>query len=229
MRVELEKVNNQKTTTNVAKLFWIVVLAVVLYAALDAVAQLLKPNNNPIADAESLLAVGQYGYVMTVNFVNRGLLSLLFIFSFIAILNAVGSSRNQFRGGIALLTIWAVGALLLAGFPATGHTLVVHLIVAVIAFIGGGIGTFEISRKLSQVKQFQGLRGIALPLGALSFALFVIEIVIELLFKHLNLTIGGLTERLFLGSVLLWIAVVSGYLATHVRILTERVENRVKQ
>jgi hypothetical protein len=90
------------------------------------------------------------------------------------------------------------------------------------------VGTFEISQKLNQVRKFQGLRRIALPLGALSFVLFVIELLIELLFKHLNLTIGGLTERLFLGSVLLWIAVVSVFLATHVRMLADLVENDVK-
>ena len=219
--------NNQKLT-NVAKLFWIVVLAVVLYAALDVVAQLLKPNNNPITDAESLLAVGPYGYIMTINFVNRGLLSLLFIFSFIAVLNAVGSSRNQFRGGLTLLAIWGVGALLLAGFPATDGTLIVHFIVAIPVFIGGGVGTFEISRKLSQVKQLQGLRRITFPLGILSFLLLVVELGQELFVHHLNSSIGGLIERLFLGSVLLWIAVVSGYLATHSRMLTEHVENKVK-
>ncbi len=219
--------NNQ--TRKIVRLYWIVVFLIVVYSVLDVVAQILKPGNNPITDAESLLAVGPYGYVMTINFVNRGILSLLFIFSFIATLNALDSSRKQFRTGITLLAIWGVGALLLAGFPATGRTLGIHLIAAVIAFIGGGVGTFELSRKLSQVKQFQGLRRIAFPLGVLSLLLFVVELPVEILFPHLNARVGGLTERLFLGSVFLWIAVVSGYLATHVRMLTEHVENKVKQ
>ncbi len=51
----------------------------ILYLVIDTVAQILPPHYSPIRDAESDLAVGPYGFLMTVNFVNRGVLSILFL------------------------------------------------------------------------------------------------------------------------------------------------------
>jgi hypothetical membrane protein len=47
-----------------------------LYVALDIIAQALPPHYSPISQAESDLAVRPYGYVMSINFIVRGLLSL---------------------------------------------------------------------------------------------------------------------------------------------------------
>jgi len=51
---------------------------IILYVVLDAIAQVLPPHYSPLSQAESLLAVGPYGYIMTVNFLIRGVFSLLF-------------------------------------------------------------------------------------------------------------------------------------------------------
>jgi len=206
-----------------AKLFWGVIIGIVLYVVLDVVVQLLPPHYSPISQAESDLAVGKFGFIMTINFLNRGVLSLLFIYAFFRTLDYVGVARAQFRTGTYLLGVWAVGALLLAVFPTdvpatpvSWHG-AIHLVVAIIAFIGGAFGTLAISQKMPQNGKFQALKRIALPLSIIVVVIWVVEFGLPFTFTHLNSRIGGLTERLFLGSVLLWIGVVSAYLATHMQ------------
>ena len=206
-----------------ANFFWVVVAGVILYVILDVVAQLLPPHYSPVSQAESALAVGKYGWIMTINFLNRGILSLLFIYAFLRTVDIAKISRAQFRTGAYLLGLWAVGAILLAVFPtdvpATPVSLhgAIHLVVAIVAFIGGAFGTLAISQKLGEDQTSQGLKRIALPLSELVVVLWAVEFVLPFIFPHLNSRIGGLTERLFLGSVLLWIGVLSVYFATRRR------------
>jgi len=206
-----------------AKLFWIVILGILLYVVLDVIAQLLPPHYSPISQAESDLAVGKFGFIMTINFLNRGLLSLLFIFAFLRTLDYAGVARSHFRTGTYLLGAWAVGAFLLAIFPTDVPSTpiswhgAIHLAVAIIAFIGGAFGTLAISLKLTQNREFGGLKRTAPPLSIIVIVLWIIEFGLPFLLPHLNAHVGGLTERLFLGSVLLWLAVVSTYLATRLK------------
>jgi hypothetical protein len=205
-----------------ARLFWTVILGIVLYVVLDVVVQLLPPHYSPISQAESDLAVGEFGFIMTINFLIRGVLSLLFIYAFLRTLDYAKVARSQFRTGTYLLGAWAVGAILLAVFPTdvpatpvSWHG-AIHLLLAIIAFIGGAFGTLAISQRLSQNGEFQRLKRIALPLSMVVVALLVVDLGL-FFFVHLNSRVGGLTERLFLSSVLLWIGVVSAYLATHMQ------------
>ncbi len=204
-----------------SKLFWVVILGIVLYVVLDVIAQLLPPHYSSISQAESDLAVGKYGFIMTINFLNRGILSLLFIFAFLRTMDSIGVARQQFRAGTYLLGTWAVGALLLAIFPTdvpatpvSWHG-AIHLVVAIIAFIGGAFGALMISQKLLKVREFHSLSRIAIPLSVLAVVFWLIEFLTPFIAPHLNAHIGGLTERLFLGSVLFWIGAVSAYLAMH--------------
>jgi len=79
-----------------SRLFWIVLVGIILYAVLDVVAQILPPHYNPISQAESDLAVGKFGLIMTINFVNSGVLSLVFIFTFLRTLDLMGN-RSHIR------------------------------------------------------------------------------------------------------------------------------------
>ena len=55
-----------------ARIFGALTIAgIALYLVLDVVAQMLPPHYSPVRQAESDLAVGPYGYVMTINFVVR--------------------------------------------------------------------------------------------------------------------------------------------------------------
>ena len=212
---------NEYNKRNPAEFFWVVILLIILYAVLDVIAQSLPPHYSPISQAESNLAVGEFGFLMTLNFLNRGVLSLMFILAFLRTLDVTGVARFHFRTGTYLLSAWAIGAILLAIFPTdvpatpvSWHG-AIHLVVAAVAFIGGAFGTVAISRKLGKNLGFEDLKRIALPLSVIAVIFLVIEFGVLFVFPHLAARIGGLTERVFLGSVLLWIGIVSAYLATH--------------
>jgi hypothetical membrane protein len=191
------------------------IVGVVLYVVLDAVAQSLPPHYNPISQAESDLAVGPYGYVMTLNFINRGILSLCFLFGLFLTANSSDTTGQRFRRGGYLFAMWSVGALLLAAFPTdvpatpvSWHG-AIHLIVAVLAFLGGAFGALYLSLGMAGNRPLMGVRGVALPLAYLSVVLCLVQLLGAFLLPHLSSDYGGLIERLFLGSVLFWVAAAS--------------------
>jgi hypothetical membrane protein len=200
------------------RLFWVVIGGILLYAALDALAQVLPPHYSPIKDAESDLAVGPYGYVMAVNFINRGVLSLVFLYALSKAARAGGGftpsgAERRFRTGLYIFGVWSVGAILLAFFPTdvpaapvSWHG-AVHLVVAALAFLGGAFGAIVMSSRFGNSQVLQGAKKTALPIAALAVVFLFIG------FGTITGPIGGLTERLFLGLVLLWVAVVSLHLA----------------
>ena len=211
----MKKLENPRS----ASLYWIVILGLAIYAFLDIIAQILPPHYSPITQPESDLAVGKFGLIMAINFLNRGVLSILFIFAFLRSLDSLGINRSEFKAGIYMMTAWAVGALLLAIFPTdvpatpiSWHG-AIHLVVAIIAFIGGAFGCLLVSQKLGKHHEFEGLKRTALPLSVIVVFLWIVEFGLPFVLPHLNGHIGGLTERLFLGAVLLWIGAVSAFLA----------------
>ena len=189
------------------------VILIGVYIALDIVAQLLPPHYSPISQAESDLAVGPYGYIMTVNFVVRGLLSVSFL---VGIGSATGVATRS-RVGTALLGVWAIGAFLLAAFPTdigTTETTVhgqLHLLIALVAFVAAAVGVVLMARRFSEEERLRPIaspaQGIAI-LTLLAFVVFVLATPMPFLEKHAY----GLLERIFIGLVLLWILVVSLYL-----------------
>jgi hypothetical membrane protein len=191
-------------------------VGVVLYVVLDVIAQLLPPHYSPISQAESDLAVGPYGYVMTANFVLRGVLTFLFVVGLATLYRAEGSSWRRSRGGfVALGGVWGVGALLLAAFPTDVPSTpvsphgAVHLLVALLAFLGGAIGIYLLSLGLEASPTLRSARTWALPLAIFSLVACVVELTGGLFLPHISERVGGLLERIFLGSVLLWILLVS--------------------
>jgi hypothetical protein len=215
---------NQKPNSGISKsantrrLFWIVIAGIFLYVILDAIAQLLPPHYSPISQAESDLAVGIYGYIMTINFVNRGILSLVFIYAFMKTVHLSGVSSRQYWLGISLLGVWGIGALLLAAFPTdvpatpvSWHG-AIHLLVAVLAFLGGAFGELSLSMHFGQNDKWPALKRYTLPISVLSVIFCLIDLGLPFVAPHLATSIGGLTERIFLGFVLLWMVVVSACL-----------------
>jgi len=196
-------------------LFAIALVGVVLYVALDAVAQSLPPHYSPIRQAESDLAVGPYGYIMTLNFVNRGVLSLCFLFAVMLAANSSDTATPRLRRGAWLFAAWSVGALLLAAFPTDVPAVpvswhgAIHLVVAVIAFLGGAFGALYISLGMAGNRTMGRARGVAVPLAYLAVLLCVVDIFGGAIARGFFAHYGGLIERMFLGSVLLWIVLVS--------------------
>lgn len=219
------KVTPKTTGVSAERIFgfyWIPIIGVILYAVLDVVAQTLPPHYSWIREPESDLAVGPYGYIMGINFVIRGLLTLFFIYAFLKTIDLSGGNRHSFRAGSYLLGgLWGVGAILLALFPTdvpatpiSWHG-AIHLVVAIFAFAGGALGTFVLSRHFAENKITNEAKNIGLVLGSLSTILLVLELALQFVFRHFAQKFFGLAERLFLGSVLLWIFVISVYMVTH--------------
>jgi hypothetical protein len=203
----------QLSTRNTARTWFLIVIAeIVLYVVLDAIAQSLPPHYSPISVAESDLAVGPYGYIMTINFLNRGVLSLLFLFALQRTMGfgSTGAVKLS-RGSTMVFGVWAVGAILLAFFPTdvpatpvSWHG-TVHLVVALLAFFGGAIGAVLLSLQMKKSEALRGASSAALALAVISV------LALLMMFVLTRSDIGGLTERIFLGSVLLWIGFVSSY------------------
>ena len=202
----------------VRRRYVVTLVGIALYVILDALAQLLPPHYSPISQAESDLAVGKYGYIMTANFLNRGILSLEFLFALMGTVRIIGCSPRRYRGGFLLLGVWSAGALLLAAFPTdvpatpvSWHG-AIHLVVAVIAFLAGAFGALLVSMRMMADEPLRRVRRLALPISIIAVILCILDLFGAALAPHVAAHYGGLIERMFLGSVLLWVAAISAFM-----------------
>jgi hypothetical protein len=185
---------------------YLVMAGVVLYVALDIITQLLPPHYNPITRAESDLAVGPYGWVMRLNFVVRGLLSVALLMT---IARNISSRTNRARVALAAWAIWSAGAFVLALFNtdlgATERSLhgKIHLAVALVAFLSVVAAELLLSRCLTLEPRWNWRGRWATILAIVTTVAFLFMGVLA------KAHIGGLTERIFLGSVLAWAMVVA--------------------
>lgn len=204
-------------------LFTISIAGIVLYVVLDAIAQSLPPHYSPISQAESDLAVGPYGYIMTLNFINRGVLSLCSLLGLVITFRREGTVGSGYRRGAYAFAVWSLGALLLAAFPTdvpatpmSWHG-AIHFVVAILAFLGGAVGALLLTLGMKGSKSMARARRVALPLAVLAALLCAVELLGPGAAPGFFGSNGGLVERLFLGSVLLWIGAVSTMLLLPVR------------
>ena len=206
---------------NVRRLYAVVLIGIVLYLILDMVAQLLPPHYNWISQAESDLAVGPFGYIMTINFVNRGLFSLAFLFAFMGTIRLTGEKIAQCSTGFFLFGAWSIGALLLAIFPTdvpatpiSWHG-AIHLVVALLAFLTGALGALMLSLKMRGNQTLRNVGRFALPIAMLAVVFCMLELLTPFFAPHLAAHFGGFFERIFLGTMLVWIAAISAYMLMH--------------
>ena len=215
--------NDNSKLSRVRQLFIIVDALIILYVVLDVIAQVLPPHYSPISQAESLLAVGPYGYIMTVNFLIRGVFSLLFVYALVQILTVLGENWRSNKWGLYAIGIWGIGALLLAGFPATERTIGIHTIIAIIVLIAAPIGELSISLKLDRMKALAGVKKIALVIAVLGVLFMAFYWGVLPFLHHLKSNYGGFFERLLIGSVILWMAIMATYILLHVNLLKQKI------
>jgi hypothetical protein len=191
---------------------------IVLYVVLDVVAQLLPPHYSPIRQAESDLGVGPYGWIMSVNFVLRGILT-----AGAAILVAAAFPADaRPRAAVGCLWAFAVGSALLAFFPTdilddrrlvpnpvpTAHG-DLHLLVAALAFAAAAVGVLWLSLVLPRAEALRAVRTPALVLASLAVLAVVL---LRSAGRH---HWGGLDERLFLAATLAWLGTVAWTVGRH--------------
>lgn len=186
------------------RLAWAAILGVVVYVLLDVVTQLLPPHYNPLTQAESDLSVGPFGWMMRINFVVRGLLSASLLGALVL------SLRPTTRGklGLWLWGCWSAGAFVLAAFNTdlggAEHTVhgKIHVGVALIAFVAAPIAAILLSQSLASEGDWGDQARWATISAYSSLGLLVLMVLLT------KAGVGGLTERLFLASVLFWVVVV---------------------
>jgi hypothetical protein len=215
--------NDNSKLSRVRQLFIIVDALIILYVILDVIAQVLPPHYSPISQAESLLAVGPYGYIMTVNFLIRGVFSLLFVYALVQILTMLGENWRSDKWGLYAIVIWGIGALLLAGFPATGRTIGIHTIIAIIVLIAAPIGELSISLKLDRMKALEDVKKIGLVIAVLGVLFMAFYWGVLPFLHHVKSNYGGFFERLLIGSVILWMAIMATYILLKVNLLKQKI------
>lgn len=186
----------------VARLATAVVYAVIGYVAIDVALAFIRRDYSLLANAESDYGRGRDAWLMDLNFELRAVLSL-------AAAGVLAKVPGRPRWPLWLVGVWAVASALLGlfadnppGYP-RHHSGSVHLAAAAIAFTAIVIATTALS--ISWPDPSAGL-GSRLVLRSLSVIGIVSYLVLP---RALNRThgVGGLIERIFLASQLLWILV----------------------
>ncbi len=185
---------------------------IVLYVAIDVALVFLRPRFSVLHNAESDYgSKGAYAWLMDLNFLLRGLLSL----AVVRALRLVSGESRRLRVGLVLLVTWAVASGLLAFFPddpvgTVTHGLAkVHLLLAAIAFIAVVLGTRISTRSLFRDPRW---RPVIVPLAVLSWGALVPVLLLGR--AHLRPhSLGGLYEKLFLAVELAWFLVAAVWVA----------------
>ncbi len=200
---------SQRGHREVRPLAWLALAGVAGYVAIDVLLAFLRPGYSLIHNAESDYGRGPWFWVMDLNFLLRCALSL----AAAAALQRAARPDGRVRGGLALLTAWAVCSGLLAFFAddLEGQPLtwsgIVHLVLAFIAFTCVAVGTILISAGLMADPAW---RTAATALLAVSVAGAAAFLLLGTASGHPHAP-GGLYERIFLGIELLWIALAAGW------------------
>jgi len=186
-------------------------LGIASYVVIDVVLAFIDPRYSLLHNAESDYGVGPNAWLMDVNFVLRGALSVAAV---IALWRASAPAARS-RSGVVLLLVWAAASGLLAFFPdnplgqPAPQSSRVHIWLAGLAFMGILVGAIVVTLRLAGDRRWRKIRP-----AILGLALFAI-----LPALLLGRTIGrpqsdfGLFERLFLGTELIWLTVVAAWSA----------------
>ncbi|MGH2513430.1 MAG: DUF998 domain-containing protein [Candidatus Limnocylindrales bacterium] len=183
-------------------------VGIALYLVADAVLAILRPDVSLLHDAESDYGRGPFAWLMDLNFLLRGALS-------IAAIGAIDLAADQparLRIGLGLLAVWALASALLAFVPDSraGGPLTssgrIHLLLAVIAFLAATLGILVLAARLRLEATWR-------PAGMILVVVAIGATIAGLVMGRAMTRVGadgGLDERVFLGLVLLWLAVAAG-------------------
>lgn len=185
----------------------ITILGIAIYIAIDIVLVFLRPDYSSLHNAESDYGRGPYFWVMDINFLLRCGLSLTLVK---AVWNTF-PKNNSIKKASYWLLAWAIASGLLAffadnpyGYPKLKSGSI-HLLLAFVAFISAVVGMLALTTRLRNIQTWQKTAGLLVGLT-------ILAIISLLLMGHSGIrphALGGLYERGFLGSVLLWEGVIA--------------------
>jgi hypothetical membrane protein len=185
----------------------------VLYVLVDVVLQLLPPHYSVISEAESNLAVGPYGWIMNLNFLARGVVTVCVV----AALARFGPRTRLQQTGFALMLVAGACSAALAFLPtditdpdapglAPATALgTAHLAVAVLGFVTALIAFVLLTWWLRGSDRLRAAYPAAVVLTAVAL------VGLAWLAVAVTLTPGviGLAERVCLAGVLGWVIAVA--------------------
>jgi hypothetical membrane protein len=183
-----------------------------LYVLVDVVLQFLPPHYSVVSEAESNLAVGPYGWIMNLNFLARGAVTVCAVVA----LARFGPRTPIKRGGLALMLLGGAASVGLAFLPTdipapdapglepTTALGAAHLIVATVGFIAALSG-FAL---LTVWFRGSGELGAAYPVALVFTLVGVVGLVALGVSATAAPGIIGLAERLCLAGVLGWVIAV---------------------
>ena len=158
---------------------YLAAVLVVVWAVLVIVAQLLNPEQSPLAMGMSGLARGRAPWVMKSAFVCRGASALVLLFALPSVLGTAALTL----AGMAAFWLWGVGSALLAlsdtdmpGEPPS-RAGSVHAVLALVAYVAGVAGAIALSVVLLRGDDTQGLAVWALPLALTAAAAMAVQFV----------------------------------------------------
>ena len=182
---------------------------IIIYIVLEVTVHLLPPHYS-IRQAESDLAAGPYGIILNINFIVRSLLSGYII---LAITRCARHSAGATMG-LAFFAVWGVCSFLLAFFNAdvtdslesvrsTFHGQV-HMMLAVISYICAPIGLLITSLSFQGINRLKILFMPALVVSAICVLSFIYLGQSGVYARNF-----GIFERICIGSILFWCALVA--------------------
>jgi hypothetical membrane protein len=180
-------------------------VGVLVYVAVDIVLQFMPPHYSAISQAESDLAVGPFGWIMSINFFGRGVTSAMLIVAIVS----TGPRARLRTIGVWLLAVAGLCSALIAFFPtdiparAGIAPSTVHGLVHVVGASSGFVFALAAFWLLT----------FWLPVRPLAAVVFLGVASVGLVFLGLTVVaipnLLGLAERVCLAGILGWVFVVA--------------------
>jgi hypothetical membrane protein len=185
---------------------------VVAYVVVDVVLQLLPPHYSPIADAESNLAVGPFGWAMNLNFLGRAAMT----FCVLVVVSSIRPPSTMRSIGSLLLGLAGLCSAALVFFPtdvngpgefgiAPTTTLgTIHVAFATAGFLLALCAMVLLTVWMRRAPEMLGVRRAA----TVMLGLAVVGLVSLAVSVAVVPTVLGLAERICLAGILGWALVV---------------------
>jgi len=187
----------------------ITVIGIVIYIVIDVILAFLRTDYSLLRNAESDYGRGPYFWLMDINFLLRCLFSLTLSKTLVMAFPKNRSIKNSSYWLIG----WAIGSGLLAFFSDNPHGYQrlrsgsTHVLVAFIAFIAIVVAMVLISHLIYKMKPESKTTILLISLCVVAIlSLLLLGHTHRVLYRH---SLGGLYERIFLASVLIWEATLA--------------------